>query len=124
MIDIEILILFTCDTGAHCTEDSPALHPPPSPRHDRRPRGEREASTSTSVPVTPRLTQRRHTRLPLNGFETETLNGITEDLGNYWEDFPTVKLCSPWLDSHGNLYKTLKLFPLTRSRDLHRKHSY
>ena len=27
-----------------------------------------------------------------NGFQTETLEGITEALENYWEDFLTVKL--------------------------------
>ena len=28
----------------------------------------------------------------INGFETETLEGIRKALENYWEDFPTVKL--------------------------------
>ena len=32
----------------------------------------------------------------LNGFETETLAGITEALENYWEDFLTVKLLTDW----------------------------
>ena len=49
--------------------------------------------------------RRREGKIWLNGFETETLDGITEALQNCWEDFLTVKLWTDCPQSHTKYFQ-------------------